>query len=304
MSRNYEHLRAFALEHAWAVTPAMLEIVAAVLASRVTGRHATDPGLKAALTNRRRLAQPGAGGAVAVIPVYGLIVPRASVFADVSGLISYEALTAQVREAVKTDSVTSIVLDVDSPGGSVAGATEFAQELLRARKKKPITAVAHYSMCSSAYWLGACATEVVAAPSAKVGSIGVFAIHDDLSKALEQEGISRTYITAGKYKADDNESKPLNADALARWQRAVNEATATFHADVSRGRGVPLQRVRTSFGQGATLSAADALKAGMVDRIATLDETVRRLAQREQAARVPDGLWRATAAYALTELIH
>lgn len=313
---SYAHVLSFCLDHPWAITRPMLETIASVLARRVAGRELSAEDMQSAIANRRNLPQPtGGGGAVAIIPVHGVLFPRANMMTEMSGATSYDALTAMIREAAKTESVTNIVLDIDSPGGSVAGCTELAAEILKARKRKPITAVANYTMASAAYWLGACATEIVAAPSARVGSVGVFAIHDDLSKALEAEGINRTYITAGKHKADDNETQPLEGEAAARWQRMVNDALALFHGDVAKGRGVSIEDVRTKFGEGAVMTAEDARAAGMVDRIGTLDETVRRLASGEKpamaaqnetpalvAGRKRDSVFRAIADYDLCEL--
>lgn len=313
--RSYEHLVSFALDHPWAVTRPMLETIASVLARRIAGRELSAEELQAAIANRRNLPQPGAGGgAVAIIPVHGVLFPRANLMTDTSGATSFESLGAMIREAVKTESITNIVLDIDSPGGSVAGATELAAEILKARRKKPITAVANFTMASAAYWIGACATEVVAAPSAKVGSVGIYAVHDDLSKALELEGVNRTYVTAGRFKADDNETKPLDGEAAARWKRMVDDALAQFHSDLAKGRGLPMDVVRSKFGEGAVMTAADALAAGMVDRVGTLDDTVRRLASGDvpalaaesetpalTAGRVPDRLWRAQIDYALLE---
>ncbi|HXG56684.1 MAG TPA: S49 family peptidase [Vicinamibacterales bacterium] len=291
MSAHYEHLLSFCLSHPWAVEPQMLATIARVLGQRIAGHRMRAEDLSAAIASRRALPQPAAG-AVAVIPMYGVLAPRANLLTETSGMTSYDVLAAQVREMVKTDSIKTIVLDVDSPGGSVAGATELVREIIAARAKKPIVAVAQYTMASAAYWVASAATEIVAAPSAQIGSIGVFTIHEDLSKALEAEGITRTYITAGKYKVDSNETQPLAGDAKARLQRMCDDSLALFHADIAKGRGVAIDKVRADFGEGAVLSASEALSAGMVDRIATLDETVRR---------VSTGSWSRGAAAAVSE---
>lgn len=273
---RYAHILSFVLEHPWAVTRPMLQTIAGVLGRRAAGHQASEQEIAAALTNRRALPQPE-GGAIAVIPVYGVLVPRANMMSDMSGGTSFDALTAKLREALGNPNVSTIVLDVDSPGGSVAGATEFAREVMRARTKKPIVAIANFTMASAAYWLASCATEIVASPSAAVGSVGVFTIHEDLSKALEMEGIKQTYISAGKYKTEANDTTPLSPEAEAFIQKRVDEAYALFCGDISKGRGVPLDDVRTGFGQGRTLSAQEALSIGMVDKIATFDATIARL---------------------------
>jgi len=273
---RYAHIVSFVIEHPWAITRPMLRTIAGIIGRRAAGKQATSEEIEAALVNRKALPQP-TGGGIAIIPVYGVLVPRANVMSDMSGATSFDILTAQLREAMGTASVTTIVLDVDSPGGNAAGATEFAREVLKARTKKSIIAVANYTMASAAYWVAACATEIVASPSASVGSIGVYAIHEDLTEALKMEGIKETVVAAGKYKTEAVEGIPLSPEAEAFLQHRVDETYAQFVGDVSRGRGVPIADVRNGYGEGRTLSAQEALGLGMVDKVATLDETLARL---------------------------
>ncbi len=300
---RYAHILSFVLEHPWAITRPMLQTIAGILGRRAAGHAASDQDIAAALTNRKALPQPEGGG-IAVIPVYGVLVPRANLMSQMSGGSSFDALTAMLREALGNTNVNTIVLDVDSPGGSVAGATEFAREVLRARTKKPIVAIANYTMASAAYWIASCATEIVASPSAAVGSVGVYTIHEDLSKALEMEGIKQTYISAGKYKTDGNESEPLSAAAEAFIQKRVDEAYALFCGDIARGRGVSVEDVRAGFGEGRTVSAQEAQRLGMVDKIATFDATIARLvsgapsSRSAAAASADDDLAAATSATA------
>jgi signal peptide peptidase SppA len=195
-----------------------------------------------------------------------------------SGGTSYDQLARQLRAAVGDKTIRNIVLDVDSPGGSVAGNTEFAREVLRARRVKPVIAQAQYTMASAAYQLASAATQIVAAPSAKVGSIGTYSIHNDLSAALAQMGIKRTYIASGTGKTDGNETEPLSAGALERIQGAVRQAYDMFVNTVVRGRGGNLtpEKVEDVW-QAHVYSAADAKDLGMIDKIATLDETLESL---------------------------
>src|SRR6185436_20260559 len=116
-------------------------VVATILARRVAGDDVDRTAIAAALVDRKNLPQPRAGS-IAIIPVYGVIAPRMNLMSEMSGGTTFEKLTSQLREAVANKSVRTIVLDVDSPGGSVAGNTEFVAEVMRARVKKPIIAVA------------------------------------------------------------------------------------------------------------------------------------------------------------------
>lgn len=267
-----DRVMAMALEP-WAMTPDMLRVCAGVLSRRLIGLEKAD----ANFLTRPITAPTGASGGAAVISMHGVIAPRMNLMSDISGGTTFEEATRQVREAAAAPEVSTIILDWDSPGGSVAGATEFAHEVLKARSIKPVISQANHQMCSAAYWTGCCATEVVASPSACIGSIGVYTIHEDLSKAFDQLGVKVTYLAAGKYKVDGNDAEPLSESARSRILAMVNARYERFLADVALGRGVPVAQVRSGFGEGSVLTADDALAAGMVDRIATLDETVSRV---------------------------
>lgn len=281
MPHNYEHFVAFALDQPWAITRPMLGVVASLLSRRMAGLAATDEELAQAATLAQARASgrpsPPAGSSVAVLPVHGVIMPRANLFSQISGGTTFEELASDLAALVADPTVGTIVLDMDSPGGSATGATEFAQAVRAARDVKPVIAQAQFGMNSAAYWVGAQASELVAAPSATVGSLGVFMLHDDLSEAFAKEGINRTYISAGKYKVDGNPTTPLSDAAKARMQAMVDQTYDQFVTDVARGRGVAPSAVINGFGQGSTVLADTALAAGMIDRIGTLGDTLARL---------------------------
>ena len=194
-------------------------VVACVLARHLVG---TDTPERRRFVPRTPSNGAPTGSGIAVIPMHGVLAPRMNMMSDMSGGATFEDATAQLRDAVADTTIGTIVLDWDSPGGSCAGATEFAAEVLTARKVKPVIAHANFEMCSAAYWIGACASEVIAAPSAFIGSIGVYTIHEDLSEFLAQLGVKLTYISAGKFKVDGNEAEPLSDHARERMQANVN----------------------------------------------------------------------------------
>lgn len=278
--RNYAHLVAFALEHPWAITPPMRVLIAEILARRLAGFDADDEAVTAALEARATRDVPvPSGGSVAVIPIAGVIAPRMNLFTEASGGTSFEALTAQLQKAIADPNVRHIVFDVDSPGGNVAGASEFAREVLRARTLKPVTAQAQHLLASAAYWGMAGATEIVASPSALVGSIGVYTLHDDISAMLDQLGIKREVFSAGRYKAEGADGGPLSDDAKAHVQQLVDGSYGRMVGDIAKGRGVKPAEVRSGFGEGRVLSADQALAAGLIDRVATLQDTLARVTQ-------------------------
>jgi signal peptide peptidase SppA len=258
--------------HPWALTRAMTDVVVSVLSRRLTMNALEAESFEPRAPGRKQRT-----GGVAVLPIHGVIAPRMNALSEISGGATYEQASQALAEVMANPEVSTIVLDIDSPGGSVMGATEFAREVMKARTKKTIIAQANYEMCSAAYWIGACATEIVASPSSMVGSIGVYSIHEDLSAALEQAGVKLTYLSAGKFKVDGNEAEALSDTARARLQAIVDGAYATFVGDVALGRGISVDKVQSRYGEGSVLNATEAKAAKMIDRIATLDETLARV---------------------------
>lgn len=215
-------------------------------------------------------------GGTAVINVIGPLQKRADFFTLLFGGTSYDGFTAQLSAALGDDAIKSIVLNVDSPGGAAEGAAEAAKVIFEARGRKPITSIANTMMASAAYFLGSQADEVAVTPSGWAGSIGVIMLHMDWSAAFEQAGVKPTLIRSGKFKVDANPYEPLSEGALAHLQSQSDEWYGQFVGAVARGRGVSESDVRNGFGQGRMEVAQAAVRAGIADRIATLDEVITR----------------------------
>jgi signal peptide peptidase SppA len=277
MAERLAHVTNFVLTHPWAIERPYLDLIATVLARHISGRSPDPETLRAAATKREQLPQPRRGGGVAIVPIHGIIAPRADLMTEMSGMTSLEALSALMNDVVADSAIRTIVLDIDTPGGSFQGCPEFAAKMRAWRQQKPIIAAVNYTAASAGFYIAANATEIVAPPSAQVGSIGVFTIHDSLVKALEMEGIERTYIFAGKHKVEGHEAAPLSKEDRQAIQSMVDQAYGFFTSDVAKGRNVSVSDVRSGYGEGRLLFAEDAKALGMVDRVETLDETISRL---------------------------
>lgn len=282
--KTYNHLVAWALEQPWAVTPRMLNIIQGILGERlsghipnaevIAGRIAEEADLRAADARRGNVRN----GAVAVLPVYGVLMQRTDMMSEMSGGTSTETLAKQFRALMGEPSIGTIVLDIDSPGGGVYGIAEFADEVFRARSEKRIIAQANSLAASAAYWIASAADEVVVTPGGEVGSIGVYMLHEDWSGAYEQAGVKPTLIKFGANKAEGIDVMPLDDTAREHLQARVNDYGEMFVAAVARNRGVSKATVMADFGQGMVFGAADAKRIGLADRVATLDETIQRAA--------------------------
>jgi len=274
---TYDHVLAFVLDHPWALTDQTRAIVATVLARRLAGLDSDPLGLQAAFEARRDAERVPMATSVAVIPLRGVIAPRLNMLADISGGTTFEGLTEDVNAALADPSVETIVFDVDSPGGNVAGAHEFARTVLAGRTRKKILAQINHTGCSAAYWAVSGATEIIGTPSSLSGSIGVFGIYNDMTAALEQLGIKRTVLSAGKYKAEGVGGFGLSAEASEHQQHLIDGAYGRFVGDVAKGRGVSTSAVRNGFGEGRAVDAEMAKELGLIDRIATLADTLARV---------------------------
>ena len=213
----------------------------------------------------------GAGG-VAVIPVLDAISNRPHSFGA-----STQEIGAMLDAAVASKDIASILLDVDSPGGTVEGVPELAEKLFAAREEKPVVAIANGMMASAAYWIGAAAGEVVITPSSSVGSIGIYTIHEDITKMLEQDGVKITTVSFGKYKTELAPWVELTEEALEHLEQRVDEIGMWFVKDVGKFRGDTPANVKNGYGEGRVLSAKAAVQANLADRVATFEETLDRM---------------------------
>lgn len=223
-------------------------------------------------------------GSVQVIPVFGYLAPRETLATRIFGGTPLDQLRAQVRTLSDSSSVGSIVLLLDSPGGSVAGVEETWQVIREASGRKRVVAVVDSLAASAAYFLASAADEIVVTPSGEVGSIGVYTLHADWSRNLSSAGIKPTIIKAGEHKAEGNPYEPLGDDARAHTQSIVDDYYRAFVRSVARGRGVSTRFVEKNFGQGRTFTARRAVSRGMADRVGTLDEVVGELQGRKPSS--------------------
>lgn len=294
MPHEIERVLAAAAGTVWAIDPAKGLEIANLLALRAGGepRAWTDD---EAGEPKAQIAQAvdGRRGPVHILRLHGVVFPRASMMSDISGGQSLEQFGRAFDEAAADERAAAIVIDVDSPGGSTALVEETAAKVFGARRAdRPIVAVADTMAASAAYWIASAADQIAAAPSAGVGSIGVYTLHDDMSAMMETLGVDRTVIKSGPRKIENNPWGPLEDSAKAALQDNVAETYRAFTSDVARFRGVSASVVRADpesedrhYGGGRYYGARQARQYGMIDRIATLETVVADLADGKRLRR-------------------
>lgn len=269
------------LSSPWAILPEKLLEIRAIYETHLRGDLIEIEKIEARigrpLKNER---EPySVDGTTAIISVDGVLGKKMNLFTQISGGTSMQQIESDFQAAMADPAVKSILLAIDSPGGTVDGTENLSDVIHSARGKgKPIIALGDGTMASAAYWIGSAADRVYASDkSAMIGSIGVIASHEDFSQAEKNAGVKVTTISAGKYKALANSHEPLSADGRAVIQGLVDHIYTNFVEGVARNRSVTPTTAAEKMADGRIFLGHNAVAAGLVDGVSTLSALVRSL---------------------------
>ena len=208
---------------------------------------------------------------VAIIPIHGSLINR---FGQCYGSVTGYNFIRRQRDAAMADpDVTAIVYDVNSGGGEAAGCFELADESFALRGTKPTISVVDSACYSAAYALASTSDQVVVTPTGGAGSVGVYTMHVDMSKMLENWGLEITLIHAGEHKVDGHPYAELPEDVRADMQKSVDATYNKFVESVARNRNLSVEAVKDT--QARCYSADDALALGLIDSVASPLEAIR-----------------------------
>ena len=258
----------------WCIPPAKLNEIVAVYRAHLRGPKIDWKAMEAQILSLK-LGPPETlyeiRDGVAIIPVQGVLTKSMSFFSFLFGGSSMRAIGEAVRKAVDDPGARSILLDIDSPGGTVDGTQELANIVFAVREKKECIAFSDGSMTSAAYWIGSAARKIfISGDTVDVGSIGVVATHIDQSKWDESMGDSYTEIVAGRYKRIASAHQPLSKEGAAYIQDQVDHIYSVFITDIARNRGVS-EEDALSMADGKVFIGKQALGVGLVDGVSTFD---------------------------------
>lgn len=211
---------------------------------------------------------------IGVVAIEGPILRKPDVFARVFfGATSSEDITTALREAEQRPDVKAVFLNIDSPGGTVAGTPELAAAVASLNERKPVYAFSSGLMASAAYWVASQARAIYATPSARVGSIGVVQAVIDNSAALDKAGIKVEVFSVGKYKAMGAPGTPLTDDQRELISSNLAEIASEFHSAVlAKGRAIPAEAL-----EGQTFSGRQAQRLNLAGMVPDRAEAMRRL---------------------------
>jgi len=212
---------------------------------------------------------------IAIIPIYGPISKRGSFLSMFFGGTNLVALTVAMQEARINTGVQGIVLDIDSPGGTVAGTEAFGDLIWEIAREKPIVSFANGMMASAAYWIGSAAGGgIVVENAAIVGSIGTIMTHHDWSGNDEQIGLKRTILTAGTYKAVGNDAEPLSDLSRETLQGQLDYIYTLFVNTVARNLNVEPELVLNDMADGRDFLGQQAVDVGLADETGNIDRAI------------------------------
>jgi signal peptide peptidase SppA len=256
----------------WACEPRALERLAKAEAAWLKG-DAPKSRRAAEKTNAYRVSR----GGVAVIEVHGLILRHDMPWLRFFGIeySTTESLRTQLRDAVGSPDTTGIFLDVDSPGGTVEGVADLADEIFAARGVLPVTAHANEFAASAALWLGSQADLFETSQTGEVGSMGVYLALYDMSEMAAEAGIRVVLIRTGEHKGVGVPGFPISEANEAMLQESVDDTMSIFTAAVARGRGDRLSKENLeALSDARIVVGARAKRLGLIDTIRTAEQSL------------------------------
>lgn len=208
---------------------------------------------------------------VAVLHVIGPIFPRANIMTEVSGATSITILVNDLNAAVADPDVGAIVLFLDTPGGAVSGIAGFADAVAKASASKMVISHVAGVAASAGYWIASAANEIAIDRTGLVGSIGVVAM---VAKQVAPGADGYVDVEIVSSNAPNKRPDPQSEDGAGEIRSALDAIEAQFLADVARGRKISVDRVIERFGGGGMKVGAEAVKAGMADRVRSYEDSL------------------------------
>lgn len=213
---------------------------------------------------------------ITMLPIEGILESgesESTLLVDVTGARTVSYL---LRKSARDPKVKALVVYIDSPGGSAAAAQEIFHAIrhFKERTGRPIVAAMGDVAASGGYYVACAADKIYALPSTLTGSIGVIWQSVNLERLLANLGIKPETLKAGQFKDTGSYFRSMSQQERELVQRLLKDVHEQFIADVAKGRGLPIEKVR-AIADGRILTGKQAKALGLVDELGTLDDAVR-----------------------------
>ncbi|EGI41687.1 minor capsid protein C (GPC) [Escherichia coli TA280] len=285
--RNLPHIASMAFNEPLMLEPAYARVFFCALAGQLGISRLTDAVSGDSLTAGEAPAALALSGdddgprqarsyqvmnGIAVLPVSGTLVSRTRALQPYSGMTGYNGIIARLQQAASDPMVDGILLDMDTPGGMVAGAFDCADIIARVRDIKPVWALANDMNCSAGQLLASAASRRLVTQTARTGSIGVMMAHSNYGAALEKQGVEITLIYSGSHKVDGNPYSHLPDDVRETLQSRMDATRRMFAQKVSAYTGLSVQAVLDT--EAAVYSGQEAIDAGLADELVNSTDAI------------------------------
>ncbi|HHA2249986.1 TPA: S49 family peptidase [Enterobacter ludwigii] len=279
--RNLPHIASMAFNEPLLLEPAYARVFFCALAGQMGITRLTDT-LSGTTLDAGQLTEPlllsgdddhiprqarnyQVSNGIAVIPISGTLVSKTRSLQPISGMTGYNGIVARLQQAVSDPSVDGILLDMDTPGGLVAGAYDCSDIIARMRDIKPVWALANDMNCSGGQLLASAASRRLVTQTARTGSIGVMVAHSNYGEALKKKGVEITLIYSGKHKVDGNPYGSLPPEVREQFQAQIDATRQMFAERVSEYTGISVKAVLDT--EAAVYSGREAIDAGLADEL-------------------------------------
>jgi protease-4 len=227
--KSYPQIIAKVYEQPWLITPAKHRAIRQVIERRLDGGMGEDCDGEDNVKPEMMM-----DGTTAIIPINGVIGKHLSMLETMCGGCDLDMVSTMIDAAVADSNCTKILFNVNSPGGTVTGVPELARKI--ANCQKPTVAFTDSMCCSAALWLASQCNQFYCTESSDIGSVGVYSVYLDESRALDKEGVTVNAITAGKYKMTGASFRPMTDDERKMLQANVDKIYSQFKEAVTRNR--------------------------------------------------------------------
>ncbi|MDA8489620.1 S49 family peptidase [Kluyvera sp. Awk 3] len=280
--RNLPHIASMAFNEPLLLEPAYARVFFCALAGQLGITRLTDT-VSGVTLGAEQMAEPLAlfgddedmgpkparsyqvTNGIAVLPVSGTLVSKTRALQPYSGMTGYNGIIARLQQAISDPGVDGILLDMDTPGGMVAGAFDCADIIARMRDIKPIWALANDMNCSAGQLIASAASRRLVTQTARTGSIGVMMAHSNYGAALKTSGVEVTLIYSGDHKVDGNPYEKLPKEVRADFQARIDATRQMFAEKVAGYTGMSVQAVLDT--EAAVFSGQESVDNGLAEQL-------------------------------------
>jgi signal peptide peptidase SppA len=278
---NYSHIAQMAFNVPLLATAQLADTVTSFLQNKIAGsvidHIESGQQMSAGVATSIELGGPENSASLMIIPVHGILVPRRFAIEACEEVMSYELLRTQISKGLNDDSVSEIVLDLNSGGGNAQGAFEVAEFIYQSRSIKPIRCVVNFNAFSGAYLIAAACSEIIVSDTSGVGSIGVYSKRLDLTKFYEDQGVKIHTFYRGDRKIDFHPDTELSEEERENIDKKMESTYQKFVNAVAKYRDMTVEAVIAT--QADCFEGQQGIELGLADRMASPQDAINQISQ-------------------------